>query len=87
VDVPFLPLTTLCTKRTSPLFISQTRQNCIYQNLRRIFYLFLDFGGFSTTPPTHCPFCRFRHCRLPSDLAAGFQQNLILVGTYLHASQ
>lgn len=48
MDVPFLPLTTLCTKRTSPLFICQTRQDCIRRIRRCRFSLFLDFLRFST---------------------------------------
>jgi hypothetical protein len=45
--VPFFPLTTLCTKRTSPLSISQTRQDCIRRNRRLIFHLSPAFGYFS----------------------------------------
>jgi hypothetical protein len=46
VDVPFFPLTTLCTKRTSHLSIWQTRQDCILRNRRLIFHLSPAFGYF-----------------------------------------
>jgi hypothetical protein len=46
VDVPFFPLTTLCTKRTSHLSICQTRQDCICRNRRLIFHLSPAFGCF-----------------------------------------